>query len=87
MILLLEHLKRYQVTKLVIAGMVTHLCIMQPPELPRISVFNVWAHDACATKASCVLCRARCPFVRIRSVVAVCATFRHETIVTSCNHH
>lgn len=48
---LLEHLRRRQVTRLVIAGMMTHMCIDTTVRAAADLGFNcVLAHDACATR-------------------------------------
>lgn len=49
---LLDHLRRHQISKLVIAGMMTHMCIDTSTRAACDLEFSVQlAHDACATKA------------------------------------
>lgn len=49
---LLEHLKEHQISKLVIAGMMTHMCIDTTTRAACDLEFDIQlAHDACATKA------------------------------------
>lgn len=50
--LLLEHLHRQQITQLVIAGMMTHMCIDTTTRAAADLGFHcLLAHDACATKS------------------------------------
>ncbi|NMM28004.1 MAG: cysteine hydrolase [Glaciimonas sp.] len=49
---LLEYLKEHQIVKLVIAGMMTHMCIDSTTRAAFDFEFKIQlAHDACATKA------------------------------------
>lgn len=49
---LLEHLRRLQVGQLVIAGMMTHMCVDSTTRAATDLVFQcLLAHDACATRA------------------------------------
>lgn len=49
---LLEHLRQQEITQLVIAGMMTHMCIDTTTRAAADFGFQcVLAHDACATKA------------------------------------
>jgi nicotinamidase-related amidase len=49
---LLEHLRRHEVTRLVIAGMMTQMCIDTSTRAAADLGFQcLLAHDACATKA------------------------------------
>ena len=49
---LLEYLKEHQIAKLVIAGMMTHMCIDSTTRAAFDLGFDIQlAHDACATKA------------------------------------
>jgi nicotinamidase-related amidase len=49
---LLEHLREHQVSQLVIAGMMTHMCIDTTTRAAADLGFQcVLAHDACATRA------------------------------------
>jgi nicotinamidase-related amidase len=49
---LLEHLRQQQITQLVIAGMMTHMCIDTTTRAAADLGFQgLLAHDACATKA------------------------------------
>lgn len=86
---LLEQLKRQQITKLVIAGMMTHMCIDTTTRAAADLGFQcLLAHDACATKAlsfggvavsapqvQAAYCAALDGlFAKVLSVEAVCAT-------------
>jgi|WetSurMetagenome_2_1015567.scaffolds.fasta_scaffold05614_4 nicotinamidase-related amidase len=49
---LLEHLRRQQITQLVIAGMMTHMCVDTTTRAAADLGFHcLLAHDACATKS------------------------------------
>jgi nicotinamidase-related amidase len=49
---LLEHLRKYQITRLTIVGMMTHMCIDTSVRAAADLGFEcLLAHDACATKA------------------------------------
>ena len=49
---LLEHLRQHQITGLVIAGMMTQMCIDSTTRAAADLGFECWlAHDACATRA------------------------------------
>jgi nicotinamidase-related amidase len=86
---LLGHLRQHQIAKLVIAGMMTHMCIDTTTRAAADHGFQcVLAHDACATKAlsfegvsvsAAQVQAAYCAalnglFAGVLSVEAVCAT-------------
>ena len=84
---LLERLRRRQTSTLVIAGMMTHMCIHAPTRAAADYGFQcVLAHDACATKAlsfggvavsaeqvqAAYLAALDGPFAKVLSVDAIC---------------
>jgi nicotinamidase-related amidase len=85
---LLEHLQRQQISQLVIAGMMTHMCIDTTTRAAADLGFQcLLAHDACATKElafggiavaaqqvqAAYLAALDGPFAKVLSVDAVCA--------------
>jgi nicotinamidase-related amidase len=85
---LLEHLRQGQITQLVIAGMMTHMCIDTTTRAAADLGFECrLAHDACATKAlafggvtvpaeqvhTAFLAALNGSFARVLSVAEVCA--------------
>ena len=85
---LLEHLREHQVSQLVIAGMMTHMCIDTTTRAAADLGFQcVLAHDACATRAlsfggatvsaesvqTAFLAALGGLFAKVRSVEEVCA--------------
>ena len=86
---LLEHLRGQQITQLVLAGMMTHMCIDTTTRAAADLGFEcVLAHDACATRSlsfggvvvaaeqvqAAYLAALDGPFARVLSVEAICAT-------------
>jgi len=85
---LLEHLRGQQITRLVLAGMMTHMCIDTTTRAAADLSFEcVLAHDACATRAltfggvavaaeqvqAAYLAALDGPFARVLSVGEICA--------------
>ncbi len=86
---LLEHLHQQEITQLVIAGMMTHMCIDSTTRAAADLGFQcIVAHDACATRSlsfgevavaaaqvqAAYLAALEGLFARVLSVDAVCAT-------------